>query len=212
MSVTTITCVSVEPDRGGEFVGAWPEVLDGLRRQPGYLSHRLHRSLAPDAPFRYVVVAQWQSDQPPTGAIEDSLREVQDPQAFRAFSGRYEVVHSSGPATGRSGAGDAAPAAFVNCFEVEPGREDEAFARWQQVNAYMVAKPGFISHRLHRSLGADARFRFVNVASWQSTAQWQAAHDEGFRALVSGPLPFVSVPALFEVIDEGAATPAEASA
>ena len=74
---------------------------------------------------------------------------------------------------------------LINCFDIPAGREDEFFGLWQQVNAYMRTKPGYRGHKLHQALTRDAPFRFVNVAQWASAAHFQAAHDEGFRALVS---------------------------
>jgi heme-degrading monooxygenase HmoA len=96
---------------------------------------------------------------------------------------------------------------LVNCFEVPAGREDEFFALWEQVNAYMRKKPGYLAHNLHRSLTPNAPFRFVNVAQWASVEQFQAAHDDGFRALVSQPewAPFRSTPALYEVVHRATA-------
>jgi heme-degrading monooxygenase HmoA len=96
------------------------------------------------------------------------------------------------------------PVPFVNCFEVPAGQEEEFLTRWGEVNAYMRTKPGFVSHRLHRSLSRDARFRFVNYVWWETAEQWQAAHDDGFRQLVRGPGwgPFTSTHALYEVVDE----------
>lgn len=94
---------------------------------------------------------------------------------------------------------------FVNCFEVPAGREDQFFALWSEVNAYMAAKPGYVSHRLHRSLDPDAHFRFVNYAEWETSEQWRAAHDEGFRQLLGQPewADFTSTHALYEVIHQG---------
>ena len=103
---------------------------------------------------------------------------------------------------------------FVNCFEVPQDREDDFLVLWREVNDYMAAKPGYVSHRLHRSLAPDAKFRFVNYAQWETPAHWRAAHDEGFRQLVSGPewAEFSSTPALYEVVHTGhvrqAVTPA----
>ncbi len=94
---------------------------------------------------------------------------------------------------------------FVNCFEVAPGREEAFLALWQEVNAYMAAKPGYLSHRLHRSLHDDARYRFVNYAEWETADQWKAAHDDGFRRLLSKPdwSEFTSTHALYEVVHQG---------
>lgn len=98
---------------------------------------------------------------------------------------------------------------LVNCFEIPAGREDEFFALWQQVNSYMRQKKGYLEHKLHRSLAPDAPFRFINVARWASKEDFDAAHDEGFRALVTKQewTPFRSRPALYEVIHEGQAQP-----
>jgi heme-degrading monooxygenase HmoA len=102
---------------------------------------------------------------------------------------------------------------FVNCFEVPAGREDEFLDRWTEVNTYMRAKPGFVSHRLHRSLSPEARFRFVNYAQWDTVENWQAAHDEGFRRLLSQPgwAEFTSTHALYEVVHEATADSPDAA-
>jgi heme-degrading monooxygenase HmoA len=96
---------------------------------------------------------------------------------------------------------------LVNCFEVPAGREDEFFALWQQVNAYMRNKKGYLEHKLHRSLDPKARYRFVNVARWASLEQFNAAHDEGFRSLVTQPewQSFTAFPTLYEVVHEAKA-------
>jgi heme-degrading monooxygenase HmoA len=94
---------------------------------------------------------------------------------------------------------------FINCFTVQAGREEEFLPLWQEVNTYMAAKPGFVDHRLHRSLDPAATYRFVNLAHWESTDAWQQAHDEGFRALVQRAewQDFPSLPGLYEPVHEG---------
>lgn len=102
---------------------------------------------------------------------------------------------------------------FMNCFEVPPGDEDTFLALWQEVNAYMATKPGYVCHRLHRSLTPEARFRFINYAEWETTEHWRGAHDEGFRRLVSRPewSEFSSTHALYEVVHAGKASDPAAS-
>jgi hypothetical protein len=67
---------------------------------------------------------------------------------------------------------------------------------------------------LHRALTPDASFRFVNVAQWTSKEHFHAAHDEGFRAVVSQPgwaaLRHHSF--LYEVVHEGHADAASVAA
>ena len=48
-------------------------------------------------------------------------------------------------------------------------------------------RPAIASHRLHRAVGDDARYRYANVVIWESAEAWRAAHDEGFRKLVAQP-------------------------
>jgi heme-degrading monooxygenase HmoA len=93
---------------------------------------------------------------------------------------------------------------LVNCFQIPAGREDDFFVLWQQVNTYMRQRKGYLGHKLHRSLAPDAQYQFVNVARWKSKQDFDAAHDDGFRALVTQPAwePFRSFPGLYEVVHE----------
>jgi heme-degrading monooxygenase HmoA len=103
---------------------------------------------------------------------------------------------------------------LINCFEVPPGRDEQFLSRWQEINAHMAAKPGYLGHRLHRSLSPDARFRFVNYVEWESPAHLSAARDERFGVLRAAfeSLGFTSTHAMYEVVfereqrDEPAAT------
>src|SRR5262245_21069576 len=70
---------------------------------------------------------------------------------------------------------------------------------------YFTAQPGFISLRLHRAVSADAPFRWVNVANWESEAHFRAAHGtDEFRRLVTQPgwEEFPSSPMLYQVVTE----------
>jgi len=103
------------------------------------------------------------------------------------------------------------PVTLINLFEVPAGREEAFRLLWEQVNAYMQAKPGYLGHRLHQALADDARYPYANVATWESDEAWRAAHDEGFTKLVTQPQwrEFPSTPALYEVVHtREAATPA----
>ncbi len=89
---------------------------------------------------------------------------------------------------------------LINPFEVPEGTDDEDFLRgWERAANYMREQPGFLSSRLHRALGPDARFRFINVAEWSSPQEFQAAvTSEQFREIAKGASP--GSPALYEVI------------
>jgi heme-degrading monooxygenase HmoA len=90
---------------------------------------------------------------------------------------------------------------FINCFEVPAGREDAFLELWREIDGYMLDKPGFRWRRLHRSMAEDTRLRFVNVAAWDTAAQFDAAHDQEFLRMQSqhGWLEFPALPALYTV-------------
>lgn len=94
---------------------------------------------------------------------------------------------------------------LVNCFDIPAGRDEEFFALWQEVNAYMRNKPGYLGHKMHKAVSPDASFRFVNVAQWSSMDHFRAAHDRGFHLLVEKPewAAFKSRPGLYQVVHEG---------
>jgi hypothetical protein len=178
MSVT-ISCVQLP---------AGADVL--IEREPEI---HVYRALAPEVRFRYLTVG----DRPPR------LTAV-GPSAPSVLSGRYEVIHSREHAAAPFAPETPAnPVTFINCMVVRPGDEDAAFAAWQEINAYMVTKPGYRWHRLHRRIDPDAPFGQINVARWESEDAWRAAHDEGFRALAGRPdLPFEPVAALCQLLDD----------
>jgi heme-degrading monooxygenase HmoA len=96
---------------------------------------------------------------------------------------------------------------FINCFEVPPGRDEDFLAIFTEVNTFMAGQPGYLGHRLHRALAADARYRFVNHAEWASADDWARAHGDEFRRLVVKPewAWLQSTAALYEVVHEGRA-------
>ncbi|MGH3495530.1 MAG: antibiotic biosynthesis monooxygenase family protein, partial [Sciscionella sp.] len=94
---------------------------------------------------------------------------------------------------------------LINCFEVPDGRDDEFLDLFRAVNAHMSAQDGYVGHRLHRALTADARYRFVNYVEWKSTAHLRAARDDRYRELASAVIEagFTSTHSVYEVVHEG---------
>ena len=98
------------------------------------------------------------------------------------------------------GKGSTMTVILINPFEVPEGTPDDDFLRgWQRAADFMREQPGFVSTRLHQALAPDARFRFINVAEWNSPQDFQAAvGTEQFREIaMGGPL---GSPALYEVV------------
>jgi heme-degrading monooxygenase HmoA len=105
-------------------------------------------------------------------------------------------------ATAPEGPHDGAVLLF-NCFDVTPSRDDAFTSLWTSTSGYFRAQPGFASLRLHRAVSPDARYRFINVATWDSAQEFYAAHqgDEFFKAVTQpGWEEFPSSPALYEVV------------
>ena len=62
MTVILINAFDVPDETTDEdFLRGWERAATYLREQPGFVSSRLHRALAPGARFRFVNVAEWTS-------------------------------------------------------------------------------------------------------------------------------------------------------
>src|ERR1700674_2140984 len=91
---------------------------------------------------------------------------------------------------------------LINPFEVPAGQEEEFLTQWREAAEHLRHEPGFLSTRLHESLDPQAKFRFVNVAEWESPQHFQAAmRTEAFEQ-ISQKMPFTASPALYRVIAE----------
>jgi heme-degrading monooxygenase HmoA len=88
---------------------------------------------------------------------------------------------------------------LINPFEVPDGADEDFLRGWDRAAEYMRRQPGFLSSRLHRAVGPGARFRFVNVAEWETPQAFQAAVDsDEFRVIAERASP--GSPALYEVV------------
>lgn len=59
--VTLINPFVVQSGSLEETLDMWEKAREFLKDQPGYISTKLHRSLAPDARYQLINVAQWES-------------------------------------------------------------------------------------------------------------------------------------------------------
>ena len=89
---------------------------------------------------------------------------------------------------------------LINPFEVPQGQEDEFLRHWQASAAQMRNAAGFISTHLHQSLNPQTKFRFINVAEWESPQHFQAAiRTEAFQE-IARKMPFAAYGSLYRVI------------
>jgi heme oxygenase (mycobilin-producing) len=89
---------------------------------------------------------------------------------------------------------------LINPFEVPENMDDDRFLEgWGRAADYMRSQPGFVGTQLHRAVSPNPRFRFVNVAEWESSQDFQAAvRSPEFQAMAAGTPP--NYPALYEVV------------
>jgi heme-degrading monooxygenase HmoA len=89
---------------------------------------------------------------------------------------------------------------LINPFEVSSDTSDDAFvAGWERAAEYMKRQPGFLDAQLHRALRPDARYRFINVARWESPADFDAAvNRDEFRQMAADEP--AGTPSLYEVV------------
>jgi heme-degrading monooxygenase HmoA len=95
-SVTLVNCFVVAADRDEAFSALWSEASAYFRKQPGYVSLRLHRALSPASDYRYINVANWASSEQFAAAHDtEEFRRLVGQPAWREFPSRpalYEVV------------------------------------------------------------------------------------------------------------------------
>jgi heme oxygenase (mycobilin-producing) len=89
--VVLINAFEVPEEDDEAFLSGWERQREFLSARDGYRSTRLHRSLAPDADFRFVNVALWESEQ----AFREATSQPEfsnAPVAFRFHASLHEVV------------------------------------------------------------------------------------------------------------------------
>jgi heme-degrading monooxygenase HmoA len=188
-----INAFEVPPEADAAFLAGWERARDFLRSRQVAGGTALHRSLRPDADFRFVNVAEIESAEAWQAAIRHPDFPGRD-MPFTAHLALYRVVHQEGP----DGADRAA--VLINPFEVPSGDEDLFVKGWQEAGDYMRTRPGFLGTRLHQSLSPQADFAFVNIARWESPQAFLAAtSNPQFREATSA-IPYRSHPALYEVV------------
>jgi heme-degrading monooxygenase HmoA len=92
-AVVLITLFEVPPPDDEDFLSSWEQARRFMRSLPGYLGTRLHRSLDPDAYFRFVSIAAWPSEAAFQAAINDpAFLEATAEMPGHAHPSLYEVV------------------------------------------------------------------------------------------------------------------------
>ncbi len=96
--VTLINCFEVPPGRDDAFLGLWSQVNEYMRSKPGYRNHRLHRASSPQAQYRFVNVANWESKEQFDAAHDEGFRKLVGKPEWREFPSTpqiFEVIHEN---------------------------------------------------------------------------------------------------------------------
>ena len=60
-NVIVVNPFEVPKGKEEQALAMWDKFAEYFRRQPGYVSSKLHRAISPDARFHLVTVAEWAS-------------------------------------------------------------------------------------------------------------------------------------------------------
>ena len=91
------------------------------------------------------------------------------------------------------------PVVLINPVEVSEENEIPFLEKWILCTRELRRRPGFISIRLHRSVDASQRFRFVMVQQWQSEDDARSAIQFIVEKLARQDFPSQHSPGLFRV-------------
>ena len=80
-----------------DFLAAYEPVGEFMRARPGFVSSRLHRALRPDAQFRFVNVAEWESPSDLQAAVETPEFRELTRDFVPSYPALYEVVRQLAP-------------------------------------------------------------------------------------------------------------------
>ena len=96
-NVTVINPFEVPQGREEEALSMWDTFADYFRKQPGYVSTRLHKAINPDAKFQLINIAEWESAEAFQSALSNpELQEIVNamPTDIPHYPGLYEVVRT----------------------------------------------------------------------------------------------------------------------
>ncbi len=96
-NVTVINPFEVPLGKENEALSMWDSFAQYFRKQPGYISTKLHKALTSDAKFHLINIAEWESAEAFQAALSNP--ELQDivkslPIDIPHYPGLYEVVRT----------------------------------------------------------------------------------------------------------------------
>ena len=82
------------------FLAGWEEAADFLGSQPGFIETALHRAVSPDAHFRFINIARWESAAAFAAAIAtERFRELARDNRIPNYPALYDVLRRADAST-----------------------------------------------------------------------------------------------------------------
>jgi quinol monooxygenase YgiN len=185
MPVKLINCFDV-PRAQDEFF-AHVRQTSPMTSQPGLLGRRWHRAIAPDAHFRFINYASWESADAFQAALgQPAMKDFRakcEAAGIRSTFGLFEVAEDIGSI-------EPQPSSVlqISGFEFAAGREAEFVSEFARGKACMSSKPGFLALRMHRAIAPETRYRFIDIARWASAESfWTALRSSEMQAVIARP-------------------------
>ncbi len=95
--VILINPFEVHEGREDECLTFWEKAAEYMKRQPGFISTRLHKAVSREARFHFINVAEWESADHFQKAIEsEAFKELTAPymKVFPHYPGLYKVIRN----------------------------------------------------------------------------------------------------------------------
>jgi heme-degrading monooxygenase HmoA len=95
--VILINPFEVPKGKEDECLAFWEKAAAYMKRQPGFISTRLHRAVSPEAKFHFINVAEWQSAAHFHAAVgSEEFKRLTEPYmaVFPHYPGLYEVIRT----------------------------------------------------------------------------------------------------------------------
>ena len=96
-NIVAINPFEVPQGREDEALSMWEAFAEYFRKQPGYISTKLHKAIYPDAKFHLINVAEWESAEAFQAALSnpefmDVAKDL--PNDIPSFPGLYKVIRT----------------------------------------------------------------------------------------------------------------------
>lgn len=96
-NITVINPFEVPQGREDEALSMWEAFAEYFRKQPGYISTKLHKAINPEARFLLINIAEWESAEAFQAALNNpSLQDITKdlPGDIPHYPGIYEVIRT----------------------------------------------------------------------------------------------------------------------